>query len=203
MKNQNMTHPWALVWLFLTVAFTAEALHYIYLTFYQEGPGELLRSKISGLTFLGIPLATLCLSLLFLQRRAILRPVIVRVMVSVSIALGVGFLGVGLWDVFIAWPDPEKTLLPESLLLSLLGFVGYPLSIVFAAYRYWSHGARIAIPRTAILLFVACIGLHLLQFASSWFWPFSQALRYGAASLALFFAATNFSLLQRSVDLRP
>jgi uncharacterized membrane protein YphA (DoxX/SURF4 family) len=190
------------VWLLLAVGFTAVDVRYIYLTFYQEGPGELFLNKILGLAD-GIPLAVLCLSIFFLQRRTRLRGLAVQILVSVAIGLGLCFLVVGIFEIFDSWPEPEKSLHPGSLLLITLGFVGYPLGVLLVAYRYWSHRDTMAGSMATSLPFFVCIGLHILEFLVSWFWPFGLASLFGAASLAFFFAATNFSLLTRSTDLRP
>lgn len=202
-NNPTTPHRLAWVWLLLAVSFAVEAGRHIYLRFYQEGPGELLLDKISGLAFLGIPLSVLCLSNFFLLRRTRLRGLVVQIFVNVTIGLGLCFLGVGLFDIFDSWPDPEKSFQPGSLILIILGFVGYPLGVVLVAYRYWSRSAMMTVSKATILPFSLCIGLHILEFLVWWFWPFGSASLYGAASLALFFAATNFSLLTSSTDLRP
>ena len=202
-NNPTTPHRLAWVWLLLAVGFTAEAGRYIYLRFYQEGPGELLRDKILGMAYWGIPLAMLCLSIFFLQRRTRLGWLVSWVMVSVSVSIGLCFFGVSIFDIFESWPEPEKSLQPDSLLLITIGFIGYPLGVLLVAYRYWNRRATTVGTRATILPFFLCVGLHIMQFPLSWFWPFSPAIQYGAASLALFFAATNFSLLTNSTDLRP
>ncbi len=201
MRKPTTTHLLAWVWLFLAVGFLGEALRYIYLTFYQGDPGEPFRSKIVGLAD-GIPLAMLCFSIFLLRRGIRFRGAFVRVLASVTVGLGLYFLGVGLFDIFESWPDSEKSFQPGSLLLITLGFVGYPLGVGLVGYRYWSH--RVTMPglMAASLPFLVCIGLHILEFLVWWFWPFGGASLYGAASLALFFAATNFSLLTSSTDLQ-
>ena len=198
MRKLTTTHLVAWVWLFLAVGFAGEALRYIYLTFYQGDPGEPLRSKIIGLAD-GIPLAVLCFSIFFLRRGIIFRGPFVRILASVTVGLGLCFLGIGIFDIFESWPDPEKSLQPGSLVLITIGFVGYPLGVLMAAYRYWSQSLSMAGHRIRItsLPFFLCIGLHILELVLWWFWPFSQAFLYGAASLALFFAATNFTLLEQ------
>ncbi len=197
-----MTHRWAWVWLLLAVGFVVQAGRYIHMTFYQGDPDELLRSKIIGLAD-GIPLAMLCLSIFFLQRRTRLGGLVSWFMVSVSVSLGLCFLGVGIFDIFESWPEPEKSFQSDSLILIIVGFVGYPLGVVLVAYRYLSRSVTMTLPGVTFLPFLICIGLHILEFLVWWFWPFGLASLYGAASLALFFAATNFSLLTSSTALRP
>ncbi|MBA5873847.1 MAG: hypothetical protein GDA66_04745 [Nitrospira sp. CR1.2] len=188
------------MWLLLAVGFAVQAGRYIYLTFYQGDPDELLRSKIIGLAD-GIPLAILCFSNFFLQSKRGLGGLAVRILVSVTVGLGLCFLGAGIWDVFESWPDPEKSLRLSSLILIAFGFVGYPLGVLLVAYRHWTRSTTMTLPRVTLLPFSICIGLHILEFLVWWFWPFGSASLYGAASLALFFAATNFSLLTSSTDL--
>ena len=202
MNNPTTTNRWAWVWLFLAVCFAGVTGREIYRAFYQEVFGELFLSKILGLTD-GVPLAMLCLSIFFLQRKTRLGGLVSWVMVTVTVCLGLCFLGVGLFEIFDSWPEPEKSLHPGSLILITLGFVGYPLGVVLVAYRYWSHRATMAGSMATSLPFFVCIGLYILEFLVWWFWPFGSASRFGAASLALFFAATNFSLLTSSTDLRP
>jgi hypothetical protein len=149
-NNPITPHRWAWVWLLLAVGFAAEGGRYIYLTFYQEDYGELFRSKITGLAFLGIPLTMLCLSNFFLQRRTQLRGLVVQILVSVTLGLGLCFLGVGIFDIFESWPEPEKSLQPSSLILITLGFVGYPLGVLLVAYRYWSRRATMTISKATI-----------------------------------------------------
>jgi hypothetical protein len=201
-NNPIMPYRSTWVWLLLAVGFTAVAVRDIYRTFYQEVFGELFFDKIIGLVD-GMPLATLCFSIFFLQRRTQLRGPAVQMFVSVTLGLGLFFLGAGIFDIFDSWPEPEKSLQPSSLILIILGFVGYPLGVLLVAYRYWSRRTIMAGTRAMILPFFVCIGLHILEFFVWWFWPFGSASLYGAASLALFFAATNFSLLTSSTDLRP
>ena len=201
-RNPTTTLLVAWVWLLLAVAFAAQAGRYTYLTFYQGGPDELLRSKIIGLAD-GIPLALLCLSNFFLQRKTALESLVIQILMTVTVGLGLCFLGVGLFDIFDSWPDPEKSFQPSSLLLITLGFVGYPLGVVLVAHRYWRRSATMTLPGVTLLPFSICIGLHILEFLVWWFWPFGSASLYGSASLALFFAATNFSLLTSPTDLRP
>ena len=108
MRKPTTTHLVAWVWLLLAVAFAAQAGRYTYLTFYQGGPDELLRSKIIGLAD-GIPLALLCLSNFFLQRKTALESLVIQILMTVTVGLGLCFLGVGLFDIFDSWPDPEKS----------------------------------------------------------------------------------------------
>ena len=203
MNNPTTTHRWAWVWLLLAVGFTGLTVRDIYRTFYQEVFGELLLDKILGLADGIPPLAMLCFSIFFLQRRTRLRGLVVQILVSMTIGLGLCFLGVSLFEIFDSWPEPEKSLQPGSLILISIGFIGYPLGVLLVAYRYWSRRATMAGPMATSLPFLVCIGLYILAFPLSWVWPFGSVSLYGAASLALFFAATNFSLLTSSTDLRP
>lgn len=196
MRKPTTNHLLAWVWLFLAVGFLGEALRYIYLTFYQGDPGEPFRGKIVGLAD-GIPLAMLCFSIFLLRRGIMFRGASVWVLASVTVGLGLYFLGVGLFDIFESWPDSEKSFKAGSLVLITIGFVGYPLGVLAAAYRYWSQRVSMIGHGVASLPFFFCIGLHVLELLLWWFWPFSQVFLYGAASLALFFAATNLTLLEQ------
>lgn len=175
MKKLEATYLVTWIWLFLAVGFGVQAGRYIYLTFFQGNPDELLRSKIMGLAD-GIPLAMLCLSNFFLQKKAGLGGRAVRILVSLTVGLGLCFLGAGILNIFQSWPEPEKTLQPSSLLLIMLGFVGYPLGVVLVAYRYWSHRATIAGPMATSLPFFVCIGLHILEFVVWLVWPLGRSL---------------------------
>jgi hypothetical protein len=200
-NNPTTLHRLAWVWLLLAVGFAGVTVRDIYRTFYQEVFGELLLDKILGLADGIPPLAVLCLSIFFLQRRTRLRGLVVQILVSMTIGLGLCFLGVSLFELFDSWPEPEKSFQPGSLILIILGFVGYPLGVVLVGYRYWNRRATMAGLMATSWPFLVCLGLYILAFPLSWVWPFGSASLYAAASLALFFAATNFSLLTNSTDL--
>lgn len=189
----------SVIWSLLTALFLVQGLYYVYLiSLPSEGTTELLLDKLYGFATFGFPLAALCASILLLKIRTRLSNGSTYGIALLMGSLGVVFLLVGIYAVYEAWPEPEMNMSLKALVSTFIGFVVYPVGVLFVAWRYFDRSDIVNSNFVQAVPFFICLAAHIMQFALEVLWPFAEVFRFGGAALALLFSAVNFYNLRTS-----
>lgn len=190
-----------ITWGGLAVLFFLQGLYYVYLiALPSEGSAELLLDKLSGFATFGFPMAALCASIFLLKAKIRLSDMPARTLAFFLGGLGTLFLAIGIYAVYFLWPDPQKAIDPKTVMSIVVGFVAFPVAVLLLPWNYMKRGDIRQNSTAQMVPFVICLVAHVLQFILAVLWPFSEALRFGGASLALLYSAVNSYNLRTSVE---
>lgn len=185
---------YAIFWLVLGLVFVAQTVYQLYIYVYVPfPPSESVISMLTGLAVLGLPMGLLCISF-YLLRKWQPPPVVTRIGVFVCVVVGLVSLLGGL---NILWPPLPyyANFRVDSLMLHLVAFVLFPLFAVIVPIYFVRRLDVVENSSLQTVQFWVCVALHVLQVFFWLVWPFSAVFRFGAATLACFFAAGNLHRL--------